>query len=266
MKARLKLVDSLTQKEKVYKVLDLAGVSKVFPVFGGFLTAFENLTFSARSGEFLVVTGPSGCGKSTLLKIIAGFLRADAGKVLLSGRQVKGPGADRCMVFQEDALFPWLTVMENVAFGLSQKGLHKKQIKERVAHFLDLVGLAPFGRYLPGEISGGMRQRVALARVLVLEPLVLLMDEPFASLDMQTRQEMQELTVNLWTELDQAIVFVTHDVVEALTLADRILIMKGFPGRIQDDIPVNLARPRLDSSPAFLKMAAQIREKLAAGR
>jgi NitT/TauT family transport system ATP-binding protein len=265
MKANLKLIGGLPRAEKSPKVLDLTAVSKVFPISGGFFTAFENLTFSARTGEFLAVTGPSGCGKSTLLKIIAGFLKADAGKVLISGSPVKGPGADRCMVFQEDALFPWLTVEENVAFGLFRRGLVKKKIKERVAHFLELVGLAPFGRYLPGEISGGMRQRVALARVLVLEPLVLLMDEPFASLDMQTRQEMQDLTVSLWKELDQTIVFVTHDVVEACSLADRVLIMKGAPGRIQDDIPVNLPRPRSVDSPALLRLKAKIRQKLATG-
>jgi NitT/TauT family transport system ATP-binding protein len=265
MKTRLKLIDGMASAERGPRVLELAGASKVFPIPGGFFTAFENLTFSARSGEFLAVTGPSGCGKSTLLKVIAGFLKADAGRVSISGSPVKGPGADRCMVFQEDALFPWLSVYENVAFGLSRRGLTKKQIKERVTHFLELVALFPFGRYLPAEISGGMRQRVALARVLVLEPLVLLMDEPFASLDMQTRQEMQELLVSLWKELDQTIVFVTHDVSEALGLADRILIMKGSPGRIQDDIPVHLPRPRPADSPAFLRLAVKVREKLKPG-
>ena len=241
------------------KILEIDRLQKVFHGNDSFLTALDEMSFSAESGELICILGRSGCGKSTLLKILAGFMPPSSGKVLIKGKPVKGPGPDRCVIFQEDALFPWLTVQENIAFGLRGRSKSKAQEVER---FLDLVGLSEFRNYLPGEISGGMKQRVALARVLILEPEVLLMDEPFASLDAQSREDMQNLLLSLWQELSHTILFVTHDVNEALTLADRILLMGKNPGRIREAIRVDLARPRKRDSHAFLQLARKLYEAL----
>jgi len=225
-------------------VLFIDRVCKTYDKNGSSLAVLQDVSFSATVGEFVCLTGPSGCGKSTLLKIIAGFTEASSGIVSIRGHAVKAPGRDRAMVFQEDALFPWLTVEENTAFGLKAMGLPKNEARDRVFEFLKLVGLSDFAGFLPREISGGMRQRVALARVLVMEPPVLLMDEPFASLDAHSRREMGSLLVSLWEKLSQAIIFVTHDVSEAVTLADRVLVMEGLPGSIAFDMAVGLPRPR----------------------
>ena len=239
-----------------HKILEIAHLRKVFPANGSFLTVLDEISFTAQSGELICILGRSGCGKSTLLKVLAGFLTPTAGKVLLKGRPVSGPGPDRCVVFQEDTLFPWLTVEENIGFGL--RGWEKKAKAAEVARFLGLVGLSEFNGYLPGEISGGMKQRVALARVLILQPEVLLMDEPFASLDAQTRQEMQNLLLSLWKELSHTILFVTHDVNEAVVLADRILLMGKDPGRIRENIVVDLPRPRRRESDGFLHFSRRL--------
>jgi NitT/TauT family transport system ATP-binding protein len=224
--------------------------------------ALEQIDFSVEKGEMICILGRSGCGKSTLLKILAGFVAPTSGQVLLRGLPVLRPGPDRGVVFQEDALFPWLTVQENIAFGMRQHRWPRKKVLEEVDRYLALVGLSEFRNYLPREISGGMKQRVALARVLILQPQVLLMDEPFASLDAQTREEMQLLVLSLWEKLSHTILFVTHDVTEAVTLADRILLMGKDPGRIREDIRVDLPRPREKDAQAFVQLCRTLFEGL----
>jgi NitT/TauT family transport system ATP-binding protein len=210
----------------------------------------------------ICILGRSGCGKTTLLNILAGFFPPSSGAVLLNGKSVQTPGPDRCVVFQEDTLFPWLTVWENIAFGLQGRKRDRAYLKGEVDRFISLVGLGPFRDYLPKEISGGMRQRVALARVLILKPRVLLMDEPFASLDAQTREEMQGLLISLWEKLAQTVLFVTHNVDEAITLADRILVMNKGPGYIREEIPVSLPRPRRAERTEFIFIRRKLYECL----
>lgn len=261
MSQHLKAVALPGRKEKD-KILEIERLSKVFPMNGGFLPVLEEITFFAESGELICILGRSGCGKSTLLKIVAGFVPPSSGKATIKGTPVKAPGPDRCVIFQEDALFPWLTVRENIAFGLRGRNRKKKSRAAEVERFLELVGLGEFGDYLPNEISGGMKQRVALARVLILKPEVLLMDEPFASLDAQSREEMQNLLLALWQELSHTILFVTHDVNEAVILADKILLMSQNPGRIRDVIRVDLPRPRERNSGAFMNVSRRLYESL----
>lgn len=239
--------------------LVIRGLGKAFKVNGESATVLEGMDLAVPRGEFCCVFGPSGCGKTTLLNLVAGFLAPDSGTLTLDGRRVTRPGPDRCVVFQEDALFPWLTVRENVAFGLSARGVAGRAAEERILRFLDLVGLASYKDHLPREISGGMKQRVSLARVLVLEPRVLLMDEPFASLDAQTRREMQDLLAGLWTATGKTVLFVTHDVEEAVTLADRIVVLDSHPGRIREEILVPLSRPRDPDSPEFHQIMRRLR-------
>lgn len=226
----------------VAPILEIRNLGKVFPTDSGFLNVLEEIGFDVQPGEMVCILGPSGCGKTTLLRILSGYLKPDSGQVCLRGAPVSRPGPDRCVVFQEDALFPWLTVEENIAFGLKGKGGTHHQ--EQVERFLSLVGLTAFRAYLPRAISGGMKQRVALARVLILEPEILLMDEPFAALDAQTREEMHALLLRLWARLSHTIVFVTHDVTEAVTLADRVIVMDRGPGRVKEILHVDLERPR----------------------
>lgn len=245
-------------------VLDLKRVSKSYEKNGSTITVLEDVSFMVGQGKLVCLTGPSGCGKTTLLRIIAGFEKASAGEVKVRGIGVKAPGRDRAVVFQEDALFPWLTVFENTAFGLRAAGLSKRAAREKVDEFLKLVGLSDFSGFLPREISGGMRQRVALARVLVMEPSVLLMDEPFASLDAHARREMGGLLVSLWEKLSQSILFVTHDVSEAVMLADRVLVMDGGPGRVCLDMPVGLPRPRNPEDGEFEKLCRAVLESMPA--
>jgi NitT/TauT family transport system ATP-binding protein len=244
------------------KVLCIDRLSKGFHTAGGYLPVLDGVSFQAEKGELIAILGRSGCGKSTLLKIVAGFIPPGSGKVLLNERPVSKPGPDRCVIFQEDALFPWLTVGENITFGLRGKKLSKKQKAAGMNHFLNLVGLTEFRDYLPRELSGGMKQRVALARVLILQPQVLLMDEPFASLDAQSRQEMQNLLLTLWQELAHTILFVTHDVNEAVILSDRILLMGKNPRRVRQEIPVDLPRPRERESSAFVNVTRRLNQAL----
>jgi len=225
-------------------VLEVINLTKRFEVNDTAISVLNDLSFRAGIGEMVCIAGRSGCGKTTLLNILAGFLKPSAGTVLVNGEPVRKPGPDRCVVFQEDTLFPWLTVRENIAFGLKRRAKDKGRLNEEVDRFISLVGLSDFHRYLPQEISGGMKQRVAIARVLILQPQVLLMDEPFASLDYYTRREMQNLLVSIWRDLGQTIVFVTHDVDEAITLADRILVMDRSTGRIREELTLALPRPR----------------------
>ena len=244
---------------KTDRLLEVRHVNHAFKMNGRSATVLEDINLTIGQGQLVCVVGRSGCGKTTLLKIMAGFLPPTRGSLLLQDRPITAPGTDRCVVFQEDALFPWLTVAENMAFGLRGS---RRAIKAKVARFLALVDLEPYAHYLPREISGGMKQRVALARVLILEPQVLLMDEPFGALDAQTRSEMQHLLLDLWKDLHHTIVFVTHDVQEAVGLADRILFMSTAPGRIQEDILVALPRPRKTDSPTFLDLTRRLLDNL----
>ena len=237
-------------------LLHIDHLGKSFPVNGSQKTVITDLNLSLDRGQFLCVLGRSGCGKSTLINLVAGFLPPSSGRILVGGIPVSKPGPDRCVVFQEDALFPWLTVEENIAFGLKKK----KKKRDRVETLLEMTGLAPFRGYLPKEISGGMKQRVALARVLVLEPAILLMDEPFAALDAQTREEMQSLLLDLWSRFLHTVVFVTHDVREAAFLADRVLVMdRETDHKILD---IDLQRPRNREGEAFSARARALRNLL----
>ncbi len=195
-------------------------------------------------GEFRVLLGPSGCGKSTILRIIAGLDQPDSGEVLVNGQPVTGPGRDRGMVFQKYTSFPWLTVTGNVEYGMKINGVPEAQRRETAAHLIEAVGLTPFANVYPETLSGGMQQRVAIARTLALRPQVVLMDEPFGALDAQTRTDMQELLMKIWDETASTVLFVTHDVDEAIYLADRIYIMCAGPGTIVEDLPVPFGRPR----------------------
>lgn len=217
--------------------LSVKGISKGFSEKGGELQVLSDVTFEIKRGELVCVLGPSGCGKSTLLKIVAGLESADRGTVEVDGKAVSTPGSDRCVVFQEDALFPWLTVSENVAFGARGR-MPKSELKSEVDGYLDMTGLSRFADYLPREISGGMRQRVALARVLILKPKVLLMDEPFGALDAQTREAMQRLLLSIVKDLSHTVMFITHDVAEAVAIADRVIVMDRSPGRISSIVTV----------------------------
>lgn len=211
---------------------------------GEHLAVLERVNLCVRSGQLACLLGPSGCGKSTLLNIVAGFEQPTSGCVLVNNREVNRPGSDRGVIFQEDALFPWLTVRENIAYGLVRVGRSREQIKEQVNRFIRLVGLESFSEFYPEQISGGMKQRVALARVLVNEPDALLMDEPFAALDALTRASMQSLLLGVWGTMPQTILFITHDVDEALILSERIYIMTTGPGSILAEVVVELPRPR----------------------
>jgi NitT/TauT family transport system ATP-binding protein len=261
MKMPLHRIEPRSDIQTEQPTLAIRKLNKTFHADSGYLNVLENVNFDISAGELVCITGPSGCGKTTLLKLIAGFMTPSGGSIQIKGRTVSRPGPDRCVVFQEDALFPWLTVAENIAFGV--RGLMRRnRLSKEVNHYLEMVGLSAFKDYLPREISGGMKQRVALARVLILKPQVLLMDEPFGALDAQTREEMQNLLLSLWEELSHTIVFVTHDLTEALTLADRIMMMSRNPGRIQSDIPVPLSRPRKKESDSFHRFYRELRSSL----
>jgi NitT/TauT family transport system ATP-binding protein len=199
---------------------------------------------AVRDGEFVTIVGPSGCGKTTLLHMLGGFIKADAGRIRVHGREVVAPGPDRGMVFQEFALFPWRTVAGNVAWGLEVQAVPVAEREAIVQRHLELTNLVEFRNHLPGELSGGMKQRVALARVLAFDPKVLLMDEPFGSLDAQTRETMQDELMRIWERTGKTIAFVTHDIEEAVYLADRVVVLTARPARVHEEIVVDLPRPR----------------------
>jgi sulfonate transport system ATP-binding protein len=208
------------------------------------LLALEDISLSVERGEFLCIVGPSGCGKSTLLHLIAGLQPQTAGKVLVDGKAVDGPGTDRLMIFQELGLFPWLTVGQNVEFGMKMKNIGKAEREERTEHYLRLVHLLKFRDSYTHQLSGGMRQRVALARALAAEPDVLLMDEPFGALDAQTRDLLHDELEHIWSATGRTIIFVTHNVREAVRLGDRVALMTFRPGRVKQEFPIHLPRPR----------------------
>ncbi len=229
--------------------LKVSGLAKRFSVRQGWrrrteLTVFESLNLTVRAGEFVSVIGPSGCGKSTLLGIAAGLEEPSAGTVAVDGKPVRGPGLDRGVVFQEFALFPWLTVRDNVAFGLKSMGMKKAERLARAGKYVDLVGLSAFAHYYPNRLSGGMRQRVGLGRALAVEPAVLLMDEPFGALDALTRENMQNALGEIWQETQKTVLFITHDIEEAVFLSDRVLVLNGRPSSIVLELPIALPRPR----------------------
>ena len=224
--------------------LEVSGLRKSYSKSGQVLQILDVERFAAREGEFITIIGPSGCGKSTFLHIMGGFIGADAGAIRVYGSAVTGPGPDRGMMFQEFALFPWKTVAGNVAWGLEAQGAERSHIDQVVAKYLDMTGLAEFRNHYPAELSGGMKQRVALARVLAFDPKVLLMDEPFGALDAQTRETMQEEVTRLWERTRKTIVFVTHDIEEAVYLGDRVVVLSARPGRIREEVKIELPRPR----------------------
>lgn len=262
MKSQALIIPLLERPRPGEMILEISSLRKVFPAGHSLLTVLEDVNLRVAGGEFICLLGRSGCGKSTLLKILAGFLMPSSGTVLFQGQQVAGPGPDRCVVFQEDTLFPWLSVRENVAFGMKGRSLERRAIEKEVDEILALVGLSDFGDYLPRQISGGMKQRVALARVLILRPQILLLDEPFASLDAQTREEMQNLVLTLWEQLGATMLFVTHDVHEAITLADRVLVMSRAPASIHEDLEILLPRLRRRDHEDFVRYSRRLTEEL----
>jgi NitT/TauT family transport system ATP-binding protein len=223
-------------------------VESVFKVFQtpaqANLGALEKITLDVKHGEFVTVVGPSGCGKSTLLKLIAGFSAPSAGRIVFQGEEVRGLNTKVGYVPQESKLFPWLTVEENVGFGLDPKRYSRPDRERQVNHFINLAGLAGFEKYYPAQLSGGMSKRASIMRALAYEPPVILMDEPFGPLDAQTRMVLQDELMKIWEQKRQTIVFVTHDLVEAVALADRVVVMTHRPGKIKDIIPVPMSRPR----------------------
>jgi NitT/TauT family transport system ATP-binding protein len=238
--------------------LELKGVTKTFQTRRGSTCALDGITFTVASGEFVCLLGPSGCGKSTLLSIIAGLEKLDAGEARMDGRPLDGPDRDRVVIFQEAALFPWLNVRDNVAFGLAVAGVPRAERDSTVKRYLRLVGLQGFAKSFVHELSGGMKQRVALARALALDPQVLLMDEPFAALDAQTRDMLHDELQMIWAQTRKTILFVTHNVREALVLGDRVLLMTARPGRIKREFRCELPRPRHIEDHALVDAAREV--------
>ena len=243
--------------------LEIRNVSKTFLARTGGIGALENISLEVKEGEFICLVGPSGCGKSTLLNMVAGLDSIDQGRITLDGKPIGGPGADRVVVFQEGGLFPWLTVVENVEFGLKERGnLSKEKRREMAEYFLKLVHLDQFKKAYIHELSGGMRQRVAIARGLVLEPRILLMDEPFAALDTQTRDLLVEELRGIHDKLRNTILFVTHNVREAAYLGDRVVLFTFRPGRIKQIFPVDIPKPRDPDDSRLEKLIREIVDAL----
>jgi NitT/TauT family transport system ATP-binding protein len=219
-------------------------VGKEFATRGTTIRVLDDINFSVTRGEFFVIVGPSGCGKSTLLRIIQGLEAPDGGVITLAGRPLSGPSSDRGFVFQQDSLYPWRTVMQNVMLGLEIMGKTGGEATDRARSLIDLVGLKGFEKHYPRELSGGMRQRVNLARALAIDPQMLLMDEPFAALDALTRETMQQELLRIAAAANKTVLFITHQIDEAVLLADRVLVMSARPGRVVETIPIELPRPR----------------------
>jgi ABC-type nitrate/sulfonate/bicarbonate transport system ATPase subunit len=241
--------------------LIIEGVSKIYADKKRQVTALQNTSFTVKPNEFVTLLGPSGCGKSTILKIIAGLEEPSSGRVMLDGQEVSGPGRDRGMVFQTYTLFPWLTVKQNIEFGLDVAGRSKQDRRNASQHYIEKIGLTGFEQAYPRELSGGMKQRVAIARALANDPEVLLMDEPFGALDAQTRTVMQELLLDVWDESHKTIIFVTHDVEEAVFIGDTIYVMTARPGKIKARIEVDLPPERtydLKVSEQFLTIKKEV--------
>lgn len=252
--------DEIKQRDVILEVKDL---QKIFPSPKGDVTALKNINFKVHRREFVCVIGASGCGKSTLIRILAGLESASSGQVLLDDKAVTGPGPDRGMVFQGYTLFPWLTVKKNVMFGLRSQGMSYATAESEALQWIDLVGLDKFADAYPDQLSGGMKQRVAIARALANKPRILLMDEPYGALDAQTRCKMQSYLLQIWHNIDITVLFITHDLDEAIYLADRILVLKSHPGEVEEIIEVPVPRPRNQEqfiSPEFLATRKRIDE------
>jgi len=250
--------EKLKQREVILEVKQLG---KIYKTAKGEVTALKDINFKTHRREFVCVIGPSGCGKSTLIRILAGLEPHTSGDVLLDNKPVTGPGRDRGMVFQGYTLFPWLSVKKNVMFGLEMNNVSTEEAGREADLWLELVGLEKFANAYPHELSGGMKQRVAIARALVNQPRILLMDEPFGALDAQSRAKMQAHLLEIWRNVDITILFITHDLDEAIFLADRILVLKAHPGEVQELIEVPVPRPRNAgdfTSPEFFATKARL--------
>jgi NitT/TauT family transport system ATP-binding protein len=254
--------DTLEVSRPPKSKLRLIDVSRSFPTPGGALVALENINLEVEEGEFLCLVGPSGCGKSTLLNLMAGLDQPTRGEIWMNGRRIEGPGTDRTLIFQELGLFPWLTVQENVEFGLRMQGVARQERRARSQQYLRLVHLARFEASYVHQLSGGMKQRVALARSLATEPGVLLMDEPFAALDAQTRDLLHEELARIWAETGKTIVFVTHNVREAVRLGSRVILLTFRPGRIKSQFIITLPRPRHLEDPELALTAGEVLAQL----
>jgi NitT/TauT family transport system ATP-binding protein len=258
--------EPMPEGTKAAPKLEARNITKVYQRGGNTLPVLQNFSLAVAELEFLVLLGPSGCGKSTLLRIIDGIEPCDAGQIILDGKDVTGTtGSGRGMVFQSFELFPWRTVMGNVAFGLEVAGVSAKERMDIAREHISLVGLTGFENSYPHELSGGMQQRVGIARALAINPTILLMDEPYGALDVQTRELLQDELLNIWDKQRKTVIFVTHSIEEALYLADRIVVMSARPGRIERVIEVPFARPRRDeikSTPQFLDLRRDIWQSL----
>ena len=243
-------------------IVDVQNVSKVFTVGGGEIAALRDATLTVQKGEFVCLIGASGCGKSTLLRIVAGFESPSSGEALMWNKPIPGPGPDRGMVFQDYGLFPWLTVRENIGFGPASRGRPKAEIRDTAQRFMALVGLTKFADVYPHQLSGGMKQRVAIARVLANDAELVLMDEPFGALDAMTRERLQEDLLELWARTGLTVLFVTHAIEEAIYLADRVVVMEPSPGRIASEHRITLPRPRDVASPEFNEIRRELSARL----
>jgi NitT/TauT family transport system ATP-binding protein len=258
--ARGELLRGVVKREIGRGMLEMRGIEKRFD--GSRVAVLTGISLEVKSGEFVVVVGPSGCGKTTLLNLAAGMVKPDGGEVVLDGKAVEGPGPERAMVFQDHGLFPWLTAAQNIGFGLRMLGMGRRERRERVEGALRMVHLGNFGEKLVHELSGGMKQRVAIARAMVMDPAVLLMDEPFAALDAQTRTLLHAQLQELWIQTKKTILFVTHSVGEAVRLADRIIVLSAYPGRIRREIRVELSHPRDFDSPQISELVRLVRTEI----
>jgi NitT/TauT family transport system ATP-binding protein len=243
-------------------ILEVEHLSKEFELNGTHIHALRDVNLTINKGEFVCLIGASGCGKSTLLRIVAGFETATSGVAKIWGKAVTEPGPDRGMVFQDYALFPWLSVRENIAFGPTERSRPKSEIREKVESFIDIVGLRKFADAYPHQLSGGMKQRVAIARVLANDADMLLMDEPFGALDALTRERLQEELLDIWQRTGLTVIFVTHSIEEAIYLSDRVVVMTPSPGKIENDYRVTLQRPRDVSAPDFNEIRRMLGTKL----
>ncbi len=253
------MLDTRATASPILRINDL---HKSFVASNGTVEALRGINLTISKGEFVCLLGASGCGKSTLLRIVAGFEHATRGSVAVYGFDVDKPGPDRGMVFQDYALFPWLTVRENISFGPRHQGRSKKDAAEVTERFLSMVGLTAFAERYPHQLSGGMKQRVAIARVLANDTDILLMDEPFGALDALTRSKLQEELIDIWRTTKLTVIFVTHSVEEAVLLADRVVVMSAGPGRVDSEIKIDLERPRDVSSPEFNALRRDVTRRL----
>lgn len=248
--------------EPTIPILEMRNVSKNFDFSGQRIQALAGANLTVRKGEFICLIGASGCGKSTLLRIAAGFEQPTSGEALMWGKAINGPDPSRGMVFQDYGLFPWLSVRGNIGFGLAARGRPKAEIQDTVSRYVDMVGLGKFADAYPHQLSGGMKQRVAIARVLANDAEVVLMDEPFGALDAMTRDRLQDELLELWASTSLTVLFVTHSIEEAVFLSDRVVAMSPGPGRIDSELLLDLPRPRDVSSPTFNAVRGDLNQRL----